>query len=107
MTLISDVRGFRGEDAPAAQTIKGKVDRVATTAETSRWQKEHQAQLDALVAHMGYRVSFSVDQQTKRVVVRVLNADTNEVVRQIPAEEVLALEARLDDMVGLLLDRTL
>ena len=45
---------------------------------------------------------FSVDHDTGRTVVRVTDANTQEVIRQIPAEEVLQLAKELDRMQGLL-----
>jgi flagellar protein FlaG len=49
---------------------------------------------------------FSVHEDTHRIVVSVLNADTDEVIRQIPTEEVLALAERLNEMVGVLFNET-
>lgn len=45
---------------------------------------------------------FSVDHDTGRTVVRVTDANTQEVIRQIPAEEVLKLAKEIDRMQGLL-----
>jgi len=45
---------------------------------------------------------FSVDRDTGRTVVRVTDANTQELIRQIPAEEVLQLAKELDRMQGLL-----
>jgi len=41
-------------------------------------------------------LEFSVNEDTGRVVVTVRNAETGEIVRQIPPEEVLNLAARID-----------
>jgi flagellar protein FlaG len=45
---------------------------------------------------------FSVDHDTGRTIVKVTDASTQEVIRQIPAEEVLKLAKELDRMQGLL-----
>ena len=47
---------------------------------------------------------FSVDESTGRTVVSVVDAQTQEVIRQIPSEEVLAIAARLDEARGLLFE---
>jgi flagellar protein FlaG len=49
---------------------------------------------------------FSVHDSTSRIVVSVTNADTEEVIRQIPAQEVLDLAERLNEMVGVLFNET-
>ncbi|WP_447972125.1 flagellar protein FlaG [Nitrospira sp. Kam-Ns4a] len=51
-------------------------------------------------------VRFRVDQETDQIVVSVVNEATGEVVRQIPAEEQLAIEAHLQRMMGVLFSRT-
>lgn len=45
---------------------------------------------------------FSVDHDTGRTVVKVTDANTQEVIRQIPAEEILQLAKEIDRMQGLL-----
>ncbi len=44
-------------------------------------------------ANLGDRneLQFSLDQQTRRPIIKIVNRSTHEVVRQIPNEEVLAL----------------
>lgn len=48
---------------------------------------------------------FSVDHDTGRTVVKVTDANTQEVIRQIPAEEVLKLAKEIDRMQGLLFNK--
>ena len=48
-------------------------------------------------------LDFSVDEDTGRVVVKLMDTATNEVLRQIPSEEVLHIAKMLDKLQGLLL----
>ncbi len=48
-------------------------------------------------------LQFSVDEELGRTVVRVTDAITNEVIRQIPSEEAIAISKALDKLQGLLL----
>ena len=50
------------------------------------------------------RLEFSVGEQTGRVVVRVIDSDSGETVRQIPPEHLIALATRLAELRGLLFD---
>jgi len=45
---------------------------------------------------------FSVDKTTGKTIVSVVDAQTQEVVRQIPAEEIMKMARALDRMQGLL-----
>ncbi len=51
-------------------------------------------------------LQFSVDEETKRIVVKVLDADTQKVIRQIPPEDVMKMSARIQELLGLLFDQT-
>jgi len=48
-------------------------------------------QIQSFVQSMGRNLNFSVDQATGYHIVRVINPDTNEVVRQLPSEEMLKI----------------
>jgi flagellar protein FlaG len=51
----------------------------------------------------GQSLRFSLDQETGKTVVRVVDAQTNEVIRQIPNDVALAISRSLERMQGLLL----
>ncbi len=48
------------------------------------------------------KVTFDVDDATGRHVVRVLNKETGDVIRQLPPEELLNLVARMRQLTGLI-----
>ena len=54
-------------------------------------------------------LTFSVDKDSGRTVIKVVDPATHEVLRQIPAEEILRMDKNLDQMIerlkGLLIDR--
>lgn len=49
-------------------------------------------------------VQFDIDQSTGKTVVRVVDASTHEVIRQMPSEETLAIARAISRMSGLLLN---
>jgi len=58
--------------------------------------------LNAFVQIMKRNVAFDVDRDSGRDVISVFDADTKELIRQIPSEEALKLLKRMDAAVGLL-----
>lgn len=50
-------------------------------------------------------VAFSINHETGEMVVRVINNETDEVIRQVPPEEFIRIASRLAKMVGLLFDQ--
>jgi flagellar protein FlaG len=52
---------------------------------------------------MAQDLRFTIDKETGKTVVRIIDSTTDEVIRQIPSEEVLAISKAIDRMQGLLL----
>lgn len=50
------------------------------------------------------QLQFTVDSETNSTVVRVIDSETKELIRQIPSEELLAISRRLEAATGLLVD---
>ncbi|THF64150.1 flagellar protein FlaG [Pseudothauera rhizosphaerae] len=46
---------------------------------------------------------FSIDEDTGKTVIKVIDTTTDEVIRQIPSEEIIAIAKALDKLQGLLL----
>jgi flagellar protein FlaG len=61
-------------------------------------------QLNAAVKTIGTSLSFSVDRVTNRTVVTVTDAQTHEVIRQIPSEEMLKVSQQITELLGVLFD---
>ena len=51
-------------------------------------------------------LQFSFHKATGRTMVRVVNEETKELIREIPSEEVLNLAAKMDEMIGMIFDKT-
>jgi flagellar protein FlaG len=50
-------------------------------------------------------LQFSIDKETGKTIISVVDAATKEVIRQIPGEEILAIARAIDRMQGLLINR--
>lgn len=49
-------------------------------------------------------LQFSIHKETKSIIVRIINSETQEVIKEIPPEKILDLVAKLWEMAGLLID---
>ena len=94
---------------PAGQQVAAQA-QVAQHAEQARdsqklTAEEMQGVVDKLneFMHSGQRnLNFSVDNDTDEVVIKVMNTDTQEVIRQFPSEEALKLTKHIEGMMGLI-----
>ena len=50
------------------------------------------------------RFEFSIHEETKEIMVKVIDSETNEVIREIPPEKILDMVARLWEMAGIIVD---
>jgi flagellar protein FlaG len=48
-------------------------------------------------------ITFKVDKETNSVVIKVIDKKNDEVIRQIPNEEILKLRKKMNEMTGILL----
>jgi uncharacterized FlaG/YvyC family protein len=50
------------------------------------------------------RLDFKIDEETNRIMIKVIDTETNKVVKEIPPEQLIRLAAKIQEMVGLLVD---
>ena len=48
-------------------------------------------------------LQFSIDDDTGRTVIKIIDSSTDEVIKQIPSEEILAIAKAIDKLQGLLI----
>ena len=58
--------------------------------------------LNDLVRELHRKLEFSVDQDSGDTVIKVVDRETDEVVRQIPSEELMHLRKRLQEAAGVI-----
>ncbi|HHU83371.1 MAG TPA: flagellar protein FlaG [Firmicutes bacterium] len=69
--------------------------------------EEKTGQLNRAMEIFNKRLRFEVHEETERIMVKILEkrtGNTDEVIREIPPERVLDMLARLEEMIGLLID---
>ena len=112
----------------AAQSLSGAVEEAGATQRRDQVPKDaapppvkNQAEIEKQVQNLqefgqlqGWTVNFSVEQELDRVVIKVMDSETKSVIRQIPSEELLAINKRIHALrqgeaganprLGLLLD---
>lgn len=50
------------------------------------------------------RFEFSIHEQTKKIMVKIIDVTNDEIIREIPPEKILDLVAAIWDMAGILVD---
>ncbi len=89
---VADIDGKR-QDATAG----GKASPQAVDAARSMAVIEATNAISSFVQNVSRELKFDIDDQTGRTVITVMDQSTEQVIRQIPAEEVLALAKVLSE----------
>ena len=105
-------RTYTAVDAQAATAV-GRAPATATATAAAVTAKSPAPSMDELKDAVGklnesmqarsQSLEFSIDEDSKRTIVKVVDLATKEVVRQIPTEQALQISKSLDSFSGLLL----
>ncbi|AXV34900.1 flagellar protein FlaG [Aeromonas hydrophila] len=101
----------------AAQVLSGTTEEQRVTAQDVKKQQEGQPgekntkqdvpqadienevqKLQEFSKLQGWTVNFSVEKDLDQVVIKVVDAETKSMIRQIPSEELLAISKRIKDL---------
>lgn len=94
----------------SARGAASETSQVATSPPVMAYNPaEQKQQLEAaikavqqFIRPMAGNLEFSLDEETGKTIVKVIDATTNELIRQIPSEEMLDISRALNRLLGLL-----
>lgn len=95
-----------GRPVPVAQGSPAPASQQASTAKPS--PQELQQATDAInraLQGSDQSVRFSIDHDTGTTMVKVVDSSTDEVIRQVPSDEVITIARSIDRLQGLILTR--
>jgi len=85
-----------------------------TEKETSSFEKESATpeqdiaetidEMNQFLESMKRNISFSIDQDSGQSVILVKDSENDQVIRQLPSEELIVLRKKMDDVAGILFD---
>lgn len=93
----------QGSVDPANKTAKEEPSKATASSsknndETEKQAQELQEKLASLGKLKGWAIHFSLVPEFDRPVIKVIDAETKQVIRQIPSEEILQMNKRLQEM---------
>ncbi len=91
-TDLADLSGNSGEALPPQG--KELPSRVADSTEIN----EAVTRINEIVQSIQRDLSFNLDEDSGQTVIRVIDSESGELIRQIPSEEALAIAHRLRDL---------
>ena len=92
------------ENSKVSPTQEGRTERNNDNAYSEEELIKTIEEANKEVILYGRRFEFSIHQETKQIMVKVIDAATDEVIREIPPEKILDLVAALWKISGLIVD---
>jgi flagellar protein FlaG len=87
-------------DKNSAVVVSEQAEQVSEEQLTPQQLEKVAQQLQDFVGEMNRGLEFSVDKDSGRDVIKVIDKSSGDLVKQYPSEEVLTLVAKLSDSVG-------
>lgn len=81
---------------------QAKATQPETTAGSDQDVQHAVQKIQETVANLAHNLLFSIDEDTGRTIIKVMDTNTDEVIRQIPTEEAIEIAHTLDKVQGLL-----
>jgi flagellar protein FlaG len=95
-----------GESGSASNTV-AKAAAPEQPRQSAEAGRQVARQINEFLKRSSVNVEFAFDEPSNRFIVRVLDSETQQVIRQLPSKEVMdALSHSLDRVTGLLLKQT-
>lgn len=114
ISSIGNARPTGNENGPHAPNVGKRAanNDVKTSTQTETRSPVDKTSLDKAIekandalTQNNIRRQFVKDDELKgHLIVKLINKDTNEVIRQIPSEEAIKISKNIDTMLGMILD---
>ena len=83
-----------------------------SAAEVTANIKKNEANIESTVQDLqklsdmvpGHKLTFNINKELDKVVVKVVNSSTDEVIREIPSEDLQRIQVRMKQAIGVLFD---
>ncbi len=104
---------------PSSASSKIETDQMIQNQQMARKAKESQKStlsvkdtkeltedMNELMDDLQTSLGFSIIEDDNQVIVQITNRETNEVIKQIPSEELLTIKAKMEEFSGLIFDQS-
>ena len=94
----SDLSGAEGQKLPVEGNGTPQVQPQFQLVQASNDIKQAVREINEFVQNVQRDLSFNMDEASGRTVIRVIDRDSGDTIRQIPSEEVLAIATQIRDV---------
>ena len=101
---VASVSVTSGSSINAGESLPPRGNEVPTQAVDTAELSEQVTEINDMIRNIQRDLAFNIDEDSGKTVIRVIDSESGELIRQIPSEKVLAIATQLrdfqDDTVG-------
>jgi flagellar protein FlaG len=87
-----------------AKQSQEQVSQVALIREQNKKLQAIVSDLNQVMGMTNTKLSFSVDRASNKMIIRVVDSETQELIRQIPSEDAVNVAQHINGLMGILYD---
>jgi len=109
------IRSEGGADKATQDKLQAEEESKQEQKEKTQSEKEKEESKEHLervkdltnnmLSQLNIKLDYQEDDKLDEMIVKVMNKETDELIRQIPAEEMLELAKKMEEMTGMLVDK--
>ena len=105
VTKVQAEEESTGSEGNGSQQQQEKMD--PQTPETPEHLKKMIAEMNRKISNSNEEAVFGVHEKTNRIMIKILDKDTKEIIKEFPPEKTLDMIASIWEMAGILVDEKL
>ena len=104
--IVNRGNGFQGESEKAQNDLRSDAAQPSRKYANADETTKAVAELNTLSRHFNERIQFTVDDKTNKVVIKVMDKNTNEVISEIPGKYSIRLLEHIREQIGNFVDES-
>ena len=105
----SDLHREKRPPLPTEQTAGSRQEQILLMGSQSSSNFDLQkttSELERISSAFNRRLRFVIDHESKEIIIKVIDSETDKVIKELPPEELRRLHSSLRETIGFLFDRT-
>ena len=89
-----------------SDVVRQQIQASNTEPPTSEQLQQYLRELQTITSALNRRLRFDYNEQLEQLIVKVIDANTDKVIKELPPEELQRVHIRIREAIGLLIDET-
>lgn len=109
--MSMEITGIVGQVSPPAGRLAGEAVGASRAPEAEVQTNTPDIDIDQIAEDLqivsrafNHRLEFSINRELDLVIVKVIDKETDKVIKELPPEEIQRLHVRIGEAIGLLID---